>query len=111
MALGDVLIGQEVKDVASHLPSLWELSLRARDDVKETVRKAADVACKALHKVTVRACESPTLGAKVIGEVLPLMLNKGMQNPSSDIRKISLLAILKMSENAVSPMYPVFDPL
>ena len=36
MALGDVLIGQEVKDVASHLPSLWELSLRARDDVKVT---------------------------------------------------------------------------
>ncbi|CAI8054228.1 Proteasome adapter and scaffold protein ECM29 [Geodia barretti] len=106
MALGDVLIGQEVKDVASHLPSLWELSLRARDDVKETVRKAADVACKALHKVTVRACESPTLGAKVIGEVLPLMLNKGMQNPSSDIRKISLLAILKMSENAGSQLKP-----
>jgi proteasome component ECM29 len=111
MALGDVLVGQEVKDVASYLPSLWELSLRARDDVKETVRKAADVACKALHKVTVRACESPTFGAKVIGEVLPFMLNKGMQNPSSDVRKISLLAILKMSENAVSPVYPVSDPL
>ena len=36
MALGDVLVGQEVKDVASYLPSLWELSLRARDDVKVT---------------------------------------------------------------------------
>ena len=30
--------------------------------LQETVRKAADVACKSLHKVTVRACESPSTG-------------------------------------------------
>ena len=34
MALGDLLVGQQVKDVANYLPSLWELSLRARDDIK-----------------------------------------------------------------------------
>jgi proteasome component ECM29 len=106
MALGDLLVGQQVERVASHLPSLWELCLRARDDIKETVRKAADVACKALHKVTVRTCESPSIGQKVISEVLPFMLNKGMQNPSADVRNISLLAVMKISENAGSLLKP-----
>lgn len=95
-----------MKDVADYLPSLWELCLKARDDIKETVRKAADVACRALHKVTVRACESPSVGGKVISDVLPLMLNKGMQNPSSEVQKISLQTILKMSQNAGSLLKP-----
>ena len=61
MALSDLLIARQVGEVASSLPELWELCLRARDDIKETVREAADVACKALHKVTVRACDSSTM--------------------------------------------------
>ena len=37
MALGDLLVGQQAGDVASHLPSLWELCLRARDDIKVNI--------------------------------------------------------------------------
>ena len=34
MAVSDLLVGQLVSEVAGHLPSLWELCLRARDDIK-----------------------------------------------------------------------------
>ena len=30
--------------------------------VQESVRKAAEIACKSLHKVTVRACDATTMG-------------------------------------------------
>lgn len=116
MALGDLLSGRQVGEVASSLPELWELCLRARDDIKETVRDAADVACRALHKVTVRACDSSTMaktGAQVVEAVLPLLLKKGMTNPSQDIRVISLGAILKISKNAgalLKPNIPLLVP-
>jgi len=61
MALSDLLVGRQVGEVAEYLPKFWELCLRVRDDIKESVRKAADVACKALHKVTTRACDSSTM--------------------------------------------------
>ena len=34
MALGDLLVSRLVGEVADQLPSLWELCLRARDDIK-----------------------------------------------------------------------------
>ena len=34
MALGDLLVSRLVSEVADLLPSLWELCLRSRDDIK-----------------------------------------------------------------------------
>ena len=74
------------------------------------MRKAADIACKSLHKVTVRACDGASMdktgmkffcysgvlyihqflhaGTKVAKSVLPLLLTKGMTNPSNDVRAV-----------------------
>ncbi|KAL5487417.1 hypothetical protein EMCRGX_G020012 [Ephydatia muelleri] len=100
---------RQARDVATSLAQLWELCLRARDDIKETVRNAADKACKSLDAVTVRALHSSAgdqcSGGKVVEEVLPLLLAKGMTSPSADIKTIrqgdcSLATIVKISKNA-----------
>ena len=79
-------MSRQVGEVADDLPQLWELTLRVLDDVKvhkapfeyvqsyncmftcsicnksqESVRKAAGIAYKSLHKVTVRACDGASM--------------------------------------------------
>ena len=83
VALSDLLVSRQVGEVADDLPQLWELTLRVLDDVKvhkaplnmynhttacsiynkskESVRKAAGIAYKSLHKVTVRACDGAAM--------------------------------------------------
>ena len=34
VALSDLLVSRQISEVADSLPQLWELTLRARDDVK-----------------------------------------------------------------------------
>ena len=41
-------------DVVESLPELWETCLRVRDDIKESVRNAADLACKTLSRVGIQ---------------------------------------------------------
>ena len=53
LALSDLLSGRQVDDVVEYIPSLWELCFKARDDIKESVRQAADAACRTLSKVNV----------------------------------------------------------
>ncbi len=34
MALSDLLVSRQIGDVVEHIPRLWELVLRVRDDIK-----------------------------------------------------------------------------
>ena len=53
LAVNDLLRGRPLDDVVDSLPELWESSLRVRDDIKESVRNAADLACKTLSRVRI----------------------------------------------------------
>ena len=53
LAVSDLLRGRPLDDVVDSLPELWESCLRVRDDIKESVRNAADLACKTLSRVCV----------------------------------------------------------
>ena len=54
IALADFLRGRgaALDDVITYLPNLWESCFRVLDDIKESVRKAAEIACRALSKVS-----------------------------------------------------------
>ena len=60
------------------------------------MRNAADKACRSLDSVTVRALDSSasdkSCGVRVVEEVLPLLLTKGMSSPSADIKAIRQVA-------------------
>ena len=45
----------------------------------------------------------------MIGEVLPLMLNKGMQNPSSDIRKIRCVLLEELAGETIFRAFRIFS--
>ncbi|XP_048584699.1 proteasome adapter and scaffold protein ECM29 isoform X2 [Nematostella vectensis] len=108
MALSDLLSGRSAEDVLDFLPQLWERSLRARDDIKETVRLAADSACRKLSKITIQICDvnRGKLGEKGISTVLPTLLHTGLTSGAEEVRSIALSTILKISKNAGSLLKP-----
>ncbi|KAJ3067659.1 hypothetical protein HDU98_009138, partial [Podochytrium sp. JEL0797] len=53
LALSDIMHGRQLAQIKPYLREIWEMCFRALDDIKESVRVAAFVACKTLTNVTV----------------------------------------------------------
>ena len=51
VATSDFLRGRSIDGVVDFLPQFWETLFRVLDDIKESVRKAAELACRTLSKV------------------------------------------------------------
>ncbi|POI34563.1 hypothetical protein CIB84_001685 [Bambusicola thoracicus] len=51
LALNDLLRGRPLDDIIDKLPEIWEVLFRVQDDIKESVRKAAELALKTLSKL------------------------------------------------------------
>ncbi|XP_062509489.1 proteasome adapter and scaffold protein ECM29-like [Corticium candelabrum] len=107
-ALSDLLQGRQLDGCISQLPKMWELVFRARDDIKESVRKAADTACWTLSKVSVKLCDvsSGKSGQAAVALLLPFHLDKLVTSKVSEIRVISLLTLLEISKTAGSQLKP-----
>lgn len=108
MALSDLLSGRSVDDMLESIPKLWELCFRARDDIKESVRQAAEIACRTLSKVSIRVCDvnQGKSGETAIALVLPTLLHTGVGSRAAEVRAISLSTIVKISKNAGALLKP-----
>jgi proteasome component ECM29 len=49
--------------LAGHFGALWEMGLRALDDIKETVRQAAVTLARSLKNLTLRLVDAQQSGA------------------------------------------------
>ena len=80
-ALSDLLQGRRWGEVKSKLVDVWTMTLRAVDDIKESVRAAAAVLVKTLRSLTLRLCDPQVTpqgeAGQAISLALPLMLEKG----------------------------------
>ena len=57
-AVHDLLRGRVLDDIVDQLPILWENLFKVRDDIKESVRLAADTALKTLSRVRKESSQS-----------------------------------------------------
>lgn len=117
-ALADILAAREWNDVKDELQLLWDRCFRVLDDIKESVRKAAESFKKALSNLTLRLCD-PAYTNREHGKValdiaLPHLMAKGLVSPVKDVRAISLSMIQKIARVAsfllkphVSELVPV----
>uniref|UniRef100_A0A8D0SF45 Proteasome adapter and scaffold protein ECM29 n=1 Tax=Sus scrofa TaxID=9823 RepID=A0A8D0SF45_PIG len=108
LALNDLLRGRPLDDIIDKLPEIWETLFRVQDDIKESVRKAAELALKTLSKVCVKMCD-PAKGAagqKTIAVLLPCLLDKGMMSPVTEVRALSINTLVKISKSAGAMLKP-----
>ncbi|XP_027964466.1 proteasome adapter and scaffold protein ECM29 isoform X4 [Eumetopias jubatus] len=108
LALNDLLRGRPLDDIIDKLPEIWETLFRVQDDIKESVRKAAELALKTLSKVCVKMCD-PAKGAagqRTIAVLLPCLLDKGMMSPVTEVRALSINTLVKISKSAGAMLKP-----
>ncbi|XP_074640240.1 proteasome adapter and scaffold protein ECM29-like [Tubulanus polymorphus] len=111
LALADLLRGKPLDDIIERLPELWDTCFRVRDDIKESCRNAADSACKALQRASIKYCDvaNGKVGERSVKAVLPSLL-KALGSPVEDVRNISLTTLVKISKNAgklLAPHIPI----
>ncbi|KAM4595605.1 proteasome adapter and scaffold protein ECM29 isoform 1-T1 [Fundulus diaphanus] len=107
LALSDLIRGRQADDLIDHLAEMWETLFRVLDDIKESVRKAADLTLKTLSKVCVRMCESTGSAAqRTVAMMLPTLLEKGIVSNVSEVRSLSIQTLVKISKTAGARLKP-----
>uniref|UniRef100_A0A8C5D594 Ecm29 proteasome adaptor and scaffold n=1 Tax=Gouania willdenowi TaxID=441366 RepID=A0A8C5D594_GOUWI len=107
LALNDLIRGHSADDLIDHLAEIWETLFRVLDDIKESVRKAADLTLKTLSKVCTRMCESTGSGAqRTVAVMLPTLLEKGIVSSVSEVRSLSIQTLVKISKTAGPRLKP-----
>ncbi|CAG8534937.1 9628_t:CDS:10 [Funneliformis mosseae] len=109
-ALTDLLQGRQIQQLEPYLQDLWNMSFRALDDVKESVRIAAFKTCRSLTKVTVKYCDPSNVsiedGQKAMNIIMPFLLSKGLVSDAEDVRKFSLTTVLKICKTGKELLKP-----
>jgi len=84
------------------LRRIWTAAFRAMDDIKETVRNAGDILCRAVSSLTIRLCDVSLTAASDATEtmniVLPFFLAEGIVSKVSSIQKASVALVMKLSK-------------
>ncbi|BFY99626.1 hypothetical protein BsWGS_02666 [Bradybaena similaris] len=108
MAVTNLLRGRVLDDIVDDIPELWEICLKVRDDIKESVRLAADQACKVLSKVSIKICDvsNGKIGEKATKLILPCLLQCSLHSTVKEVRAIGLSTLLEISRNAGALLKP-----
>ncbi|CAL1546641.1 unnamed protein product [Lymnaea stagnalis] len=108
LAVSDLLRGRVLDNIIDDIPQLWETCLRVRDDIKESVRIAAESACNTLSKVSVKICDvsNGKMGEKATKLILPCLLQCSLNSTVTEVRKIGLSTILQISRGAGALLKP-----
>jgi proteasome component ECM29 len=99
-ALSDLLHGRQLDQIQAYMTQLWTMCFRALDDIKESVRKAAFLTCKTLTNLTTRYANptyfAPSKSQKIMDDMIPFLLEKGLGNMAKEVQQFSLATILKL---------------
>uniref|UniRef100_A0A8C7ZSZ0 Ecm29 proteasome adaptor and scaffold n=1 Tax=Oryzias sinensis TaxID=183150 RepID=A0A8C7ZSZ0_9TELE len=107
LALNDLIRGRQADELLDYLSEMWETLFRVLDDIKESVRKAADLTLKTLSKVCIRMCESTGSAAqRTVAVLLPTLLEKGIVSNVSEVRSLSIQTLVKISKTAGARLKP-----
>uniref|UniRef100_A0A915BK96 Proteasome-associated protein ECM29-like protein n=4 Tax=Parascaris TaxID=6254 RepID=A0A915BK96_PARUN len=108
LALSDLLSSNSTSNMHRRFGELFEKLFRVQDDVKESVRLAANRALSSLTKVCIRECSSNRgpKATELIGVILPALLEKGMRSVVKANRMFSLKAVMDLSKEAGMALRP-----
>ncbi|KAK3880878.1 hypothetical protein Pcinc_014654 [Petrolisthes cinctipes] len=96
-ALADLLRRQSAAQALDRINEIWGTLFRVCDDIKESVRKAAEKTINSLSKSCIKVCEGTGEESKrMLKEVLPILLTSGITSTVSEVRNTSLQTVSKL---------------
>lgn len=105
--LMDLMRRQPVTRAISHISEMWTTLFRVRDDIKETVRLAAEKTLQTLSKSCIKVCESTgEESSNLLREVLPVLLTNGITSSVAEVRSVSVQTIMKLCRSGGAMVRP-----
>ncbi|MCL4116473.1 UNVERIFIED_CONTAM: hypothetical protein GTU68_001151, partial [Idotea baltica] len=90
-----------------HVAEIWNTLFRIRDDIKESVRLAAEKALQTLSKSCIKVCDTPGQESKkMLEEVLPILLTTGISSSVAEVRNVSIQTLVKLCRSGGSMVRP-----
>ena len=113
-AIANLVQGQPVEKYVKYLGRTWVLCLKVMDDMKNSVREAAEGLARTLTGILTRSLESSGSSERTITtlkEVLPFLLStQGLESSAEDVRAFALHALLDIIKKAGAPTLRPFIP-
>ncbi|TKR75830.1 hypothetical protein L596_017067 [Steinernema carpocapsae] len=107
LALADLLAGHFTNAMCEQLGDILVDLLRVQDDVKESVRIAATRALKQVEKTIYKyGAEGMSTATNIIGNVLPVLVEKGIQSTVKSNRLFGLRCLMEMAKEAGKSLKP-----
>lgn len=98
-SLRDVLVSRTWNQVGDGLTDFWYYTLRALDDIKESVRKAAEGTGRAISELSIHLCDPGQVGVdvatKAIAVVIPVVL-PGFTHSVWEVRMLATTTLTKI---------------
>jgi proteasome component ECM29 len=112
-AIGDLIQGRPFEKYEKYLSQIWEVAFKVLDDIKGSVRKAAESLCTVLAGVLIRQLEEGTSSKNaqvMLNEVMPFLFStRGLESSAPEARKFAydtLLRLVKSGGKSLLPFIP-----
>jgi proteasome component ECM29 len=82
--------GRNLESITCKLGTFWSLLFKLIDDIKESVRNAAELTIKSLNRVTISystAISNTQICQQTINSVLPVLIKDGINSKLDQVRK------------------------
>nr|CDJ87643.1 HEAT domain containing protein [Haemonchus contortus] len=109
LALSDLVQGNDSRYIRSIIPDLMLTVFRLRDDIKESVRLAANRAIATLGKLAVRLSSESPKGHDprvFLSSLLPVLIRNGIHSEIKVNKQFSISILLELSKTAGSQLRP-----
>ncbi|VDO23729.1 unnamed protein product [Haemonchus placei] len=109
LALSDLVQGNDSRYIRSIIPDLMLTVFRLRDDIKESVRLAANRAIATLGKLAVRLSSESPKGHDprvFLNSLLPVLIRNGIHSEIKVNKQFSISILLELSKTAGSQLRP-----
>ncbi|KAJ1962449.1 proteasome component M29 [Dipsacomyces acuminosporus] len=103
-ALAGTVPGADPELVVPYMERIWQMTFRALDDIKGSVRESGLKTCQALANATIAWCtprvpsepERDRRAQAVLAILIPFLVDKGILSDAEDVRGFSMGLLLKL---------------
>jgi proteasome component ECM29 len=114
-AIADLVQGRRFEKYEKYLARVWDVALKVLDDIKGSVRKAAESLCQVLTNILVRQLEEGTSSKNAqigLTEVMPFLFStRGLESPSKEVQKFAYDTVLKLIKSGGKSLLPFIPSL
>jgi proteasome component ECM29 len=114
-AIADLVQGRRFEKYERYLSQIWEVAFKVLDDIKGSVRKAAESLCQVLTGILIRQLEEGISSKNAqagLKEVMPFLFSpRGLESPAKEVQKFAYDTVLKLIKSGGKNLLPFIPSL